>query len=190
MKTVVAPHMLAPPAIVSSADGETVLEACNMASMVGVLQQLGWLASYSHEVMTDLANEAERGVQRIAGLKGRLQRVADRLGRVDDAVNAATEEELTEICMGNPAADFKATFNEESSLFGPESRSGSMQAAFEEARPPPGLDLLDGFIDHAAAPSKYAAHFPETCASAFPDPFFFLQMWMDDEEKKRAVLNI
>ena len=84
------------------AQSDTVLEAANMAQMVGVLQQLGLLATYSHELFTDLTIEAEGSLTRINQLKGRLGRVTERLARVDDALAAAGESELTNICMANP----------------------------------------------------------------------------------------
>ena len=96
------PHSLAPDAIMKSATSDTVLEAANMAQMVGVLQQLGWLATYSHELFTDLTIEAEGSLTRINQLKGRLGRVTERLARVDDALAAASEEELANICSANP----------------------------------------------------------------------------------------
>ena len=71
-----------------SAQSDTVLEAANMAQMVGVLQQLGWLATYSHELFTGLTIEAEGSLTRINQLKGRLGRVTERLARVDDALAA------------------------------------------------------------------------------------------------------
>ena len=96
------PHSLAPDAIMKGAQSDTVLEAANMAQMVGVLQQLGLLATYSHELFTDLTIEAEGSLTRINQLKGRLGRVTERLARVDDALAAAGESELTNICMANP----------------------------------------------------------------------------------------
>ena len=96
------PHSLAPDAIMKGAQSDTVLEAANMAQMVGVLQQLGLLATYSHELFTDLTIEAEGSLTRINQLKGRLGRVTERLARVDDALAAAGESELANICAANP----------------------------------------------------------------------------------------
>ena len=69
---------------------------------VGVLQQLGKLATYSHELFTDLTIEAEGSLTRINQLKGRLGRVTERLARVDDALAAASETEIANICAANP----------------------------------------------------------------------------------------
>ena len=85
-----------------NAQGDTILEASNMAQMVGVLQQLGWLATYSHELFTDLTLEAEGSLKRINKLKDRLGRVTVRLARVDDALAETNEEELANICAANP----------------------------------------------------------------------------------------
>ena len=101
-RTIPDPHSLAPDAIMKSAQSDTVLEAANMAQMVGVLQQLGWLATYSHELFTDLTIEAEGSLTRINQLKGRLGRVTERLARVDDALAAASETEIANICAANP----------------------------------------------------------------------------------------
>ena len=101
-RTIPDPHSLAPDAIMKSAQSDTVLEAANMAQMVGVLQQLGKLATYSHELFTDLTIEAEGSLTRINQLKGRLGRVTERLARVDDALAAASETEIANICAANP----------------------------------------------------------------------------------------
>ena len=69
---------------------------------LGLLQQLGWLASYSHEVFGDLTREAEASYGRVVALKHRLHRVTERLARVDDALAAASETEIANICAANP----------------------------------------------------------------------------------------
>ena len=190
VKSIAPPHQLAPGAIVASSDGEGVLEACNMSAMIGVLQQIGYLATYSHEVFSDLASEVDRGVQRIGSLKGRLQRVTERLGRVDDALGAANDDELTDICATNPGKEYWAGKVEDSGLFLPNTRPTGLQTAFEEARPPPSLDLLDPFVDRSANPGKYAKYgYGETCASNYSDPYFFVKQWLDEEEAKRKVLK-
>ena len=88
------PMSLSPEAILKNQPADNVLEASNMAQMLGVLQQLGWLATYSHELFADLSMECEGSFTRINKLKGRLTRVTERLARVDDALAAANEEEL------------------------------------------------------------------------------------------------
>ena len=128
-----------------SAQSDTVLEAANMAQMVGVLQQLGWLATYSHELFTGLTIEAEGSLTRINQLKGRLGRVTERLARVDDALAAAGESELADICAANPGGEYKLTHEQVSGLFTPNSRPPALQATFDEAKEPPPLYLLDQF---------------------------------------------
>ena len=113
------PTALAPDGLVKSANADTVLNTCNMAGMLGVLQQLGWLANYSHEVFSDLTREAEESYGRVISLKHRLHRVTERLARVDDAVANANEAELAQICATNQPQEFKVTGDEGSQLFTP-----------------------------------------------------------------------
>ena len=93
------PVSLAPDKIIKSAGADSVLEACNMAAMVGVIQQLGHLASYSHEIFSNLAQEAEETTQRITGLTDRVQHAAERAIRLDDALANAPEDEIWGICL-------------------------------------------------------------------------------------------
>ena len=64
-------HLLAPAHVTHNASD--VLEACNVASMVGALQQLGLLAQRAHEIFDGLAAEAGRGADRVARLQGVAQ---------------------------------------------------------------------------------------------------------------------
>ena len=89
----------APEAMLKHQPGDEVLEAASMASMVGCIHQLGWLARYSHEIFTNLAHEAEQGSNRLDALKDRMRNVTDRLARVDDALGTANEDELANIAI-------------------------------------------------------------------------------------------
>ena len=107
MKRVIAePIGLANDKIVASASADSILEAGNMAAQVGVLAQLGWLATFSHELLNDLTREAEASYERINRLKQRLGHVTQRLARVDDALAAANEEELANICATNQGGEW------------------------------------------------------------------------------------
>ena len=77
---------------------------------------------------------------------------------------------------------------EQSQLFTPASRSIALQTAFEDARPPPRLQILDRFAN--AAPNPYAKYgLEQTCANKFSDPNFFLKEWLDDQERKAEALK-
>eukprot|EP00964_Phaeocystis_antarctica_P062102 scaffold37162_cov63-Phaeocystis_antarctica.AAC.2 len=161
-----------------------------MAQMVGVLQQLGWLATYSHELFTGLTIEAEGSLTRINQLKGRLGRVTERLARVDDALAAAGESELADICAANPGGEYKLTHEQVSGLFTPNSRPPALQATFEEAKEPPPLYLLDQFVQRDPSGNKYHKYgLEETCLDLYSDPNFFLKQWLDEEEVKRKALK-
>ena len=187
-RTIPDPHSLAPDAIMKSAQSDTVLEAANMAQMVGVLQQLGWLATYSHELFTDLTIEAEGSLTRINQLKGRLGRVTERLARVDDALAAASETEIANICAANPGGEYKLAHEQAHGLFTPHSRPPALQATFEEAKEPPPLHLLERFVQRDPTHrGKYGLE--QTCLDLYSDPNFFLKQWLDEEEDKRKALR-
>ena len=98
------PVSLAPDKMVKNAGADTILEACNMANMVGVVQQLGQLARYAHEMFTDLQSEAEMSTRRINSLTDRVQRAAERAIRLDDALANAPEDEIWGICLQTEGA--------------------------------------------------------------------------------------
>ena len=69
---------------------------------------------------------------------------------------------------------------EQSQLFTPASRSDALSAAFEDARAPPRLQILDRFANAVANPyAKYGLE--QSCANKFSDPNFFLKEWLDDQ---------
>ena len=210
------PISLAPDTIIKTKNGSgaEILEAGNMTQMVGVLQQLGLLATYSHELLADLSKECEASFTRINKLKTRLGGVTERLSRVDDALGSTGEEELAKICASNPGGEYKLQHTEANSLFTPASRPPALQATFDEARAPPPLHLLDPFVERDPAANKYHKYgLEETCLDLYSDPNFFLKQcarplaraggrptdppthrprrpfcrWLDEEEEKRAA---
>ena len=184
------PTALAPEGLVKSSNADTVLNTCNMAGQLGLLQQLGWLASYSHEVFGDLTREAEASYGRVVALKHRLHRVTERLARVDDAVANANEEELAQICATNQPQEFKVAGDETSNLFTPHTRPAALQATLEEAQPPPKLEWMDQFVERDASANpyhKYGLH--ESCMTHFSDQDFFVKQFLDEEEKKVKKLK-
>ena len=172
------PISLAPDTIIKTKNGSgaEILEAGNMTQMVGVLQQLGLLATYSHELFADLSKECEASFTRINKLKTRLGGVTERLSRVDDALGSTGEEELAKICASNPGGEYKLQHTETNSLFTPASRPPALQATFDEARAPPPLHLLDPFVERDPAANKYHKYgLEETCLDLYSDPNFFLK---------------
>ena len=51
---------------------DSVLQTSNMMQMLGVLDQLGLCATYSHELFEDIAAELDKSFDRINKLKTRL----------------------------------------------------------------------------------------------------------------------
>ena len=182
------PAALAPPDILQEANPNTVLQAANMANMIGVLQQLMKLATYSHKVFHDLATEADHSHQRLKTLKLKLYRVKERIYNTQAAIQQ--EPRMDEICVKTPAFEFKAIDNEASNLFHAASRPPALQDAFNRANRPPPLYLLDQFVDEdfavEGAPTKH--RYGDSCIQSFSDPHFFLKEWLDDEKAKRSKL--
>ena len=189
---IAAPHTFAPTALTKStqaSSNDTVLEACTVAGMVGVLHQLGELAAKAHEIFDGLTNETSRSTARIGALTGRLAAARDRCARVDEALDAAGAEELSKICSAAPGMEYKAAHEEQSGLFTAASRPASLQAAFDAAKPPPALNKLDSFV-HRDTKGLYAKYgLVETCANGYSDKDFFVKQWLDEEERKVNALK-
>lgn len=184
-------HTLAPPAVTHNTDSAHLLQACSVAGMVGVLQQLGRLAEQAHEIFDGLTTEATRSAQRVTSLQERLGAATDRLTRVNDALRAANPDELSQICESAPGIEYHAPSEEQSGLFSAASRPPSLQAAFDAARPPPQLQNLDNFVTRPEGGGKYAKYnLAETCADGYSDKHFFLKMWLDEEERKFLALKV
>ena len=182
-------HLLAPPNVTHNA-GPDVLEACNVASMVGALQQLGLLAQRAHEIFDGLAAEAGWGADRVGRLQNRLEGATGRLARVDDALNAADQEELAQICTQASGIEYHAAREEQSNLFSAASRPPSLQAAVSAARAPPPLGLLDAFVAQPEGGGKYAKYdLHDSCLDGWSDQHFFLKQWLDEEERKVNILK-
>ena len=119
LRTIPPPHGLAPqaPEMVGTARSSEVLPAANAAAMVGVMHQIGLLAQHAHEIFAGLTVEVGSGVERVGGLHARVASASERLARVDDALRAADEFELTNICTAAPGMEFHVSPQEESGLF-------------------------------------------------------------------------
>ena len=178
-------HSLAPAAVTHDVRSDRVLQACGVAGMVGVLHQLGLLAEQAHEIFEGLTVEATRSAQRVGGLQERLRAATERLADVDDTLSAATQDEISRFCSARPGVAFQPAAEEQSALFTAASRPPSVQAAFDRARPPPRLDLLDPFVPAPPGGGKYAKYdLLDTCADGYSDAHFFLKQWLDEEERK------
>ena len=128
------PHTFAPSELLRAPNGDVVLEMCTFAGMVGVLHQLGALAAQAHQVFSGLTEEANRSVSRVGALKDRMQQAADRLARVDDALQAANVDELCTICTTAPGMAYTASSEEQTGLFTAASRPAVIQAACVRSR--------------------------------------------------------
>ena len=182
------PSSYAPPALITSVTADTVLEACAVHGMVGVLHQLGELANRAHDIFAALAEDTGRSAARVAALQVRLAASTSRLARVDDALQAANAEELSEVCNAAPGMEYKAVQEEQSGLFTAASRPSVLHATFAAARAPPQLYLLDSFA--ARAEGRYAKYgLTETCANNYSDKDFFVKQWLDEEERKVNALK-
>ena len=183
-------HALAPEAVMHGVGQDRVLQASTVAGMVGVLHQLGRLAEQAHEIFDGLTAEATRSAQRVQALQERADMAGQRLLRVDEAVGAARPEDLANLCATSPGIEYHAPAEEQSGLFTDASRPPSLQAAFEAARRPPQLGLLDPFVTRPEGGGKYAKYnLIDTCADGYSDAHFFLKQWLDEEEAKFAALK-
>ena len=188
MATILPPSTFAPPALISSTTAETVLEGCTASSMIGVLQQLGELAHRANEIFSALTADTARSASRVGSLKHRLGAAAVRICRLDEALSTANAEELVNICNAAPHVEYKASPEEISGLFTADSRPAVLQAAFDAARAPPQLHLLDTFVQRPEG--RYAKYgLVETCANLFSDRHFFLKQWLDEEERNVNALK-
>jgi hypothetical protein len=188
--TIPAAQTLAPPALTHNVRDDEVLEACSVAGMVGILHQLGELAAHAHELFAGLTEEAGSAAERVSNLSIRLHGATEDLARVDDALQSTQEEELIAICTEGPGIEYHAAAEVQSNLFVAETRPPALQEAFEAARRPPKLDLLDSFVPKPEGGGKYAKYnLIDTCADGWSDKHFFLKQWLDEEERKVNALK-
>eukprot|EP00965_Chrysotila_dentata_P168860 5576058-Pleurochrysis_carterae.AAC.1 len=132
MRHVEQPFQLTPqPLLKKVQQGNEVLETTNMAALVGVMAQLGFLATYAHEIFNGLAEEANEGVRRIGALKTRLGAVSERLGRVDDALGALGGHEIADICGSDVGIEFNAEPDEACTHARPDACASSVHAVRE-----------------------------------------------------------
>jgi len=174
---------------------EELLGDVSMATMVGLLNQLGQLSTVAADLFDSLGEEVARSSEQLGTLRGRLVGVTERLAQVDDALSAAPPEETTELCDAGTGLDYRAAPAEGSGhLFSAASRPPWVVAALERARPPPALQRLDAL---APPPAEEDVHLREiyaacgispSCADGFSDPHFFHKQWIAEEEARRRRL--
>jgi len=120
------------------------------------------LFEYTHEIFSELVEEAAHTSQRIRSLSERVVRLSDDAPLLDRAA------ELQD--LGNRAISYSNPSEEVACQYLPENRAAAITKQYEECMPPPNLGLLD----------EYAG---DSCLKKYTNPMFFLETWIEEQEK-------
>jgi len=163
------------PTITSSTDRFIILRNLSQTNNTGVIGQISALFQYTHEIFSELTEEASITAEKIQSLGQRVRVLEETLPTIEK--ETPLRQQLT-----NPATSYSNPSAEDACQFLPEHRVASIRHQHNECLPPPNLALLDEYTDG------------ESCLKKYTNPMFFLESWVEEQnrmyqeaKKKRAA---
>eukprot|EP00941_MAST-03F_sp_MAST-3F-sp1_P006256 g6256.t1 len=160
-------------AIYKESKPNDVLQDRTMASMTGVLQQLGFLATYSAQIFDGvyaIAKQTDARMKKVTTKLTALQREVPRLETL------AAGKSPSDFVL-NSESSFRRDYKVSSQLFTKETRPAHVKIQYDSVNQPPRVHLLDPFQPEGS----------ESCMKKYSDPEFFFREWLREEEKKLAI---
>ena len=153
--------------------------------MTGAMTQLGYLASYATEMLSDLKDLADQLHVRVNSATSRTRALLDEIPRLQEEVYQAENsyEKLVEAPKQDLHLQDQKTMNQ---LFVSTSVPAALEARYtsEEVKPPPDFSA----VELAMTDAEKERHGP--CAKVYSDPQFFFTEWEREEEKRyKAIIE-
>eukprot|EP00698_Gefionella_okellyi_P017485 TRINITY_DN5118_c0_g1_i1.p1 TRINITY_DN5118_c0_g1~~TRINITY_DN5118_c0_g1_i1.p1 ORF type:complete len:487 (-),score=122.51 TRINITY_DN5118_c0_g1_i1:38-1498(-) len=150
-----------------------VLQGTQATSVNGLLVQLGWLASYAHEMFTDLFAEASNSFQKLETLTKRAEKLAPALSVSENKLYTVPDRMTV---FNQPGVEYRPTIQESESLLDRERypMPTALARTYDQCNPAPALERVDKFAkDGSSALRKYT------------DPQFFKEQWIEAMVEQR-----
>ena len=170
------PLSLSAPQISTDTDRFLILRNLSQANNNGIIEQVSQLFEFTHNMFSELLEEATTTASRIQTLGTRVRALEDSLPFIES-------EAPVRVALSNPGVKFANKAPEDACKFMPDSRAPAMIAQHEKSMPPPNLAVLDEFIGEDE----------ESCLKKYTNPMFFLESWVEEQnrlyleaKKKRA----
>src|SRR3989338_8333583 len=116
-----------------------VSQAMNQSTLTGIIDQLGALFLFSHEVFNELSLYTGSLTERIGSLNSRMEVLHEYLPQVENYMSQSHVANL----LGANAVVYKAPAPEEYQFLTRETRPPSLQLRHNETKAPPNFALLD-----------------------------------------------
>jgi hypothetical protein len=157
--------------IIDKSPRETVIKDSIFASKVGTIAQFSMLASYAHEIFSNIIEETLRTKSRIDEMSSRAKSIEVLINTKNFSVN----HKLIEFHEDN----YRIHQNSSMAMrLHPEKISYILTQRYQEIYPPPALNDLDTFMTakqlEKSGPSL----------SGFSDPSFFFRVWLKEQQKQ------
>jgi len=152
----------------------TILADVSMASMQGVLDQLGMLSTYAADVFDGIHRKVKRISKRSDAIARRLESMQRNSLSQVERVFLEAKGDLGELSVNKEThldRSYGVTFN----LFTPNTRSADVERQFKAIAKPPMLTKLDQFVEDKSKPSQMCK---------YSDPGFFFREWQKAEEAR------
>ena len=137
-------------ALYADSPPQAILQDINMARMVGVLHQLGHLATHATTLFEDLYDEARKTKERLDHLSSRVAAVAADVAPTEDLVYA-TRDPVTRFggvegrSEGLGGARMTATATYQAAQLTSNTRDAVLGELYAKAERPPNVQLLDEY---------------------------------------------
>ncbi|GMH49888.1 hypothetical protein TrVE_jg817, partial [Triparma verrucosa] len=166
----------AEPSLYQGSNDNEVLANVNLAGMTGTMTQLGYLASYATEMLSDLKELADTTHKRVESCTKRTRKLLDDIPKLQQDMADANSSfsQLLE-----PKQDLQQQEQEtKNQLFVAASVPASLDARYksEDVKPPP--DFAE--VELAMTDAEKAKH--GNCGKVYSDPQFFFSEWEKEEE--------
>ena len=152
------------PDVSSDTDRFLILMNLSQANNVGILEQLSLLFEYTHEIFTDIVEEAVQTNNRIKSLSGRVFDLQNSLAQTEESAKSSQS-------LRNTAVSYSNKSEEVACQFLPEYRIQAIQRQHENCMAPPNLGVLDEFAGG------------ESCLKKYTNPLFFLETWVEEQKR-------
>eukprot|EP00518_Triparma_eleuthera_P001869 CAMPEP_0182455292 /NCGR_PEP_ID=MMETSP1319-20130603/1523_1 /TAXON_ID=172717 /ORGANISM="Bolidomonas pacifica, Strain RCC208" /LENGTH=483 /DNA_ID=CAMNT_0024653335 /DNA_START=18 /DNA_END=1469 /DNA_ORIENTATION=+ len=175
----------AEPRLYQDSPDDQVLANVNQAGMTGAMTQLGYLASYATEMLSDLKDLADQLHVRVHSATSRTRALLEEIPRLQEEVYQADSsyEKLVEPLKQDLHLQDQKTMNQ---LFVSASVPAAVKARYtsEEVKPPPNFSAVEAAMTDAER--ERHGH----CAKVYSDPQFFFTEWEREEEKRyKAIME-
>jgi hypothetical protein len=150
---------------------EMILEQEVHNSMIGILTQLSWLASYAGDLFKNILENSTKTFNRINTLTSKFQSIKELVPTIEKTF----ETTPLDIFTSNKRSEFTSNTLADACLFTNDSLPKPLFTIYKEkCSPPPALSKMDPYMDDG-----------KKCLELYTNPRFFLDTWIEEQMKQR-----